>query len=111
MPHHARCLLNSLLSQPLLLWLLSGTSFSQLYDCSLEASVPAATTVWSPAQQQHCCQKYMQETTYVSGRSHTIPEGALSEGCQRGQHYGQPRGHPAERRHLRGDRRRRPLWQ
>ena len=28
MPHHARCLLNSLLSQPLLLWLLSGTSSS-----------------------------------------------------------------------------------
>ena len=45
MPDHACCLLNLLLLQPLLLWLLSGTSFSQLYDCSLEASVPAATTV------------------------------------------------------------------
>ena len=64
MPHHACCLLSLLLLQPLLLWLLSGTSFSQLYDCSLEASVPAATTVWSPAQQQHCCQKCMQETTF-----------------------------------------------
>ena len=44
MPHHACCLLNLLLSQPLLLWLLSGTSFFQLYDGSLEASVPASTT-------------------------------------------------------------------
>ena len=64
MPRHACGLLSLLLLRPLLLWLLSGTSSSQLYDCSRQASVPAATTVWSPAQQQYCCQKYMQETTY-----------------------------------------------
>ena len=41
MHHHACCLLSLLLLQPLLLWLLSRTSFSQLYVCSLETSVPA----------------------------------------------------------------------
>merc|ERR1719463_557814 len=40
------CLLSLLL--PLLLWLLSGTSSSELYDCSIGARIPAATTVWSP---------------------------------------------------------------
>ena len=40
MPRHACGLLSLILLQPLLLWLLSRTSFFQLYDCSLEASVP-----------------------------------------------------------------------
>ena len=35
-------MLSLLLLQPLLLWLWSRTSFFQLYDCLLEASVPAA---------------------------------------------------------------------
>ena len=39
--HHACCLLCLLLLQPLLLWLLSRTSLSRLYSCSLEESVPA----------------------------------------------------------------------
>merc|ERR1719343_249359 len=47
------CLLSLLL--PLLLWLLSETSSSELFDCSIGAVTPAATTVWSPAQQQYCC--------------------------------------------------------
>merc|ERR1719384_685660 len=47
------CLLSLLL--PLLLWLLSGTTSSELFDCSLGAVNPAVTTVWSPAQQRYCC--------------------------------------------------------
>ena len=41
-PRHACCSLSLLLLQPLSLWLWSRTSFFQLYDCLLEASVPAA---------------------------------------------------------------------
>lgn len=45
------CLLTLLL--PLLLWLLSGLSSTDLYDCNEGAM--AWETAWSPAQQQFCC--------------------------------------------------------
>merc|ERR1719422_514175 len=51
------CCLLSLLLLPLLLWLMSGTSSSELFDCSVGAMTPAAVTVWSPAQKQYCCQR------------------------------------------------------
>ena len=38
--------------------------FNPALRCSWQASVPATTTVWFPAQQQYLCHKYMQETTY-----------------------------------------------
>ena len=44
-PHNACFLLSLLLFQQLLLWMLSRTSLSQLYELLLEASVPAATTI------------------------------------------------------------------
>merc|ERR1719245_2700772 len=48
------CLLSLMLLIPLLLWLLSEPS-SELFDCSVGASTPAAATVWSPMQKEYCC--------------------------------------------------------
>merc|ERR1719245_2588360 len=47
------CLLSLLLLIPLLLWLLSGTPSTSLYDC--EAGFMNWESEWSPAQQQFCC--------------------------------------------------------
>merc|ERR1711933_718542 len=47
------CLLSLLLLIPLLLWLLSGTPSTSLYDC--EAGFMNWESAWSPAQQEFCC--------------------------------------------------------
>jgi len=47
------CLLSLLLLIPLLLWLLSGTISTGLYDC--ESGFMNWESAWSPAQQEYCC--------------------------------------------------------
>merc|ERR1719412_889100 len=47
------CLLSLLLLIPLLLWLLSGTVSTGLYDC--ESGFMNWESAWSPAQQEYCC--------------------------------------------------------
>merc|ERR1712241_803536 len=49
------CLLSLLLLLPLLLWLLSGSSTSQLWDCTVRGPDSTYDAMWSQSQKDYCC--------------------------------------------------------
>merc|ERR1712050_667219 len=49
------CIPSLLLLLPLLYWLLSGSSTSVPYDCTVLGSVSAYDAMWSQAQKDYCC--------------------------------------------------------
>merc|ERR1719384_1549077 len=70
------CLLSLLLLIPLLLWLLSGLSTSEPYDCAAGMGNAAMMeTMWSQAQKDYCCMTVGRgcETTALPAPPVTVP--------------------------------------